>query len=92
MLLKVQRPLSGDLTHLLAYDEDRHHTTLIPVVCELGKSLLAAMGGEVVGYFQAQVGNLAGEGEEATFVPDPDGSILCIDATQAVTPVDWSSA
>lgn len=84
MLLKVYRPLSGDLGHLLAYDEARKHTTFIPVACALGHNLLSAMGSETIAFFHAEVGELAGDGEGAHFIPHPEGSILWIDATRAV--------
>lgn len=86
VLLKVHRPLSGDFSHLLAYDEGRKHTTLIPAGCSLGQNLLNALAGDVAGYFPAEVGDLHGEGEEATFVPHPQGSIIWIDASRAVAP------
>lgn len=84
VLLKVHRPLSGDMSNLLAYDEVRRHTTLIPVGCTLGQNLLNALAGDVAGYFPAEVGELLGEGEDATFVPHPQGSIIWIDASRAV--------
>lgn len=86
MLLKVHRPLSGDFGHLLAYDEARKHTTFIPTTCDLGGNLVAAMGHAPVAYFQAEVGELAGDGEDARFVPHPEGSIIWIDATHTVSP------
>lgn len=86
VLLKVQRPLSGDFNNLLAYDGERKHTTLIPVGCSLGQSLLKALDGAVAGYFPAEVGELQGEGDEATFIPHPDGSIIWIDASRPVAP------
>lgn len=86
VLLKVQRPLSGDLSNLLAYDEERKHTTFIPAACLLGQNLLKALDGAVAGYFPAEVGELQGEGEEATFIPHPEGSIIWIDASRTVAP------
>lgn len=81
-MLQVQRPLAGDFTFLLAYDPDRRHTSLIPAAGNLGRSILTAMAGKVVGYFPAEIGNLYGEGDETQFIPDPDGSMLKIHVNQ----------
>ncbi len=78
MVLLVHRPIAGDLTYLLAYDPARRHTSLIPAAGPLGQSLMAALSGHIVGYFNAEIGDLHGEGEDATFVPNPTGSLLKI--------------
>lgn len=86
MLLKVYRPMSGDMSNLLAYDAERRHTTLIPVACSLGQDLIASMHGAVVGYFPAEIGTLHGEGQDSRFIPDPNGTIIWIDASRQILP------
>ena len=82
----VHRPIAGDFTYLLAYDEGRRHTSHVPAAGPLGQALLKALRGNITGWFAAEVGDLHGEGEAAVFVLNPDGALLKIHITHTQEP------
>ncbi len=43
MIVKIQRPLAGDLSNLLVYDKERTFELLVPVMSSEGKWLLNCM-------------------------------------------------
>jgi hypothetical protein len=53
VIVKVQRPIAGDMDNLLVYDEAKELLHFIPCDSEVGKELLRVMGSDLRVYLRA---------------------------------------